>query len=106
MKDNSTGKNKDFYDLGKQMFDRLNSQVETSAPNLETMFRAEFAGMMRKYKINEMYVLETVHGLCPLAEGIEIEFNGIYKEDGETIRPSFNINIGNYITPETIEKLV
>jgi hypothetical protein len=24
MKDNSTGKNKDFYDLGKKMFDRLN----------------------------------------------------------------------------------
>lgn len=23
-KDNSTGKNKDFYDLGKKMFDRLN----------------------------------------------------------------------------------
>ena len=23
MKDNSTGKNKDFYDLGKQMFDRI-----------------------------------------------------------------------------------
>jgi hypothetical protein len=23
MKDNSTGKNKDFYDLGKKMFDRI-----------------------------------------------------------------------------------
>jgi len=27
MKDNSTGKNKDFYELGKKMFDRLNPQI-------------------------------------------------------------------------------
>lgn len=26
-KDNSTGKNKDFYELGKKMFDRLNPQI-------------------------------------------------------------------------------
>ena len=78
----------------------------TSTAHLEAMFRAEFAEMMRKYKINEMYVLETVHGLCTSVEGIEIEFGGVYKKDGETIRPSFNINVGNYITPETIEKLV
>jgi len=26
-KDNSTGKNKDFYDLGKKMFDRLNPHI-------------------------------------------------------------------------------
>jgi hypothetical protein len=31
-KDNSTGKNKDFYDLGKRMFDRLNP-----APKLEEL---------------------------------------------------------------------
>ena len=27
MKDNSTGKNKDFYELGKKMFDRLNPHI-------------------------------------------------------------------------------
>ena len=26
-KDNSTGKNKEFYDLGKKMFDRLNPHI-------------------------------------------------------------------------------
>ena len=26
-KDNSTGKNKDFYELGKKMFDRLNPHI-------------------------------------------------------------------------------
>lgn len=26
-KDNSTGKNKNFYELGKKMFDRLNPQI-------------------------------------------------------------------------------
>ena len=28
MKDNSTGKNKDFYDLGKRMFDRIQASKE------------------------------------------------------------------------------
>ena len=30
-KDNSTGKNKEFYDLGKKMFDRLNPTKEDEA---------------------------------------------------------------------------
>lgn len=31
-KDNVTGKNKDFYDLGKKIFDRLNPQGAVSNP--------------------------------------------------------------------------
>lgn len=30
MKDNSTGKNKDFYDLGKRMFDRIKPLYKNS----------------------------------------------------------------------------
>jgi hypothetical protein len=30
-KDNSTGKNKDFYDLGKKMFDRINPLGHTTS---------------------------------------------------------------------------
>ena len=32
MKDNSTGKNKDFYDLGKQMFDRIQPLKPKASP--------------------------------------------------------------------------
>jgi hypothetical protein len=36
-KDNSTGKNKDFYDLGKRMFDRLNPTPDSSTLRGQTM---------------------------------------------------------------------
>jgi hypothetical protein len=38
-KDNSTGKNKEFYDLGKKMFDRIQVLPEHQAMNREDIFR-------------------------------------------------------------------
>ncbi len=46
MKDNSTGKNKDFYDLGKQMFDRiqpLKPKVNPIQTDIDLLYQANSA---------------------------------------------------------------
>ena len=46
MKDNSTGKNKDFYDLGKQMFDRiqpLKAKVNPIQTDIDLLYQANSA---------------------------------------------------------------
>jgi hypothetical protein len=43
MKDNSTGKNKDFYSLGKQMFDRIQPLVPNIQTDIDLIYKANSA---------------------------------------------------------------
>jgi len=40
-KDNSTGKDKEFYELGKKMFDRINPVVTTRPRKIESSIKAD-----------------------------------------------------------------
>ena len=44
-KDNSTGKNKDFYDLGKQMFDRIKPLKPPIQTDIDLIYRANSADL-------------------------------------------------------------
>ncbi len=58
-------------------------------------FQEEFAAMCEKYKV-EFSVREYTSGYQSYAEGIDVDFDGIYK-DGETVRPYFTIQFGSSI---------
>jgi hypothetical protein len=44
-KDNSTGKNKDFYDLGKKMFDRIPPLKPPIQADIDLIYRANSADL-------------------------------------------------------------
>lgn len=58
-------------------------------------FQEEFAAMCEKYKV-EFSVRENTSGYESYVEGIDVDFDGIYK-DGETVRPYFTIEFGTTI---------
>ena len=56
MKDNNTGKNSDFYALGKKMFDRLNPP---GTPAFKPYFpKREWVGLTDEERINLSYKAE------------------------------------------------
>jgi hypothetical protein len=65
-------------------------------------FKAEFAAMMAKYKA-EITVRECTSGYNTYAEGIDVDFDGIYAE-GETVRPYFTVQFGTSETAESIKQ--
>ena len=75
----------------------------TDPKQVETEFRKEFAALMRKYKISEITVREDFCGYQTTVEGIEFDFDGIYSEDHELIRPWFIVDMGTYITPDLLD---
>ena len=62
------------------------------AQEVAEQFEAEFRAMCEKYKV-EFSVRETTSGYETYAEGIDVDFDGIY-EDGEVIRPYFTVSFG------------
>jgi hypothetical protein len=58
-------------------------------------FQEEFAAMCEKYKV-EFSVRERQSGYATCVDGIDVDFDGIYK-DGTTVRPYFTIEFGTTI---------
>lgn len=69
-KDNVTGKNKDFYDLGKKIFDRLNPQ---GAINPKVVEQREWQGLTdAEYEaMAEQYVTNCYFDTLKYAKAIE-----------------------------------
>ncbi len=63
-------------------------------------FKAEFAALMKKYNC-EMSVATSNHGYETTVDGVEFCFDGVY-EDGETVRPYFDINVGTYANGDCV----
>lgn len=62
------------------------------AKQVAAEFKAEFEAMIKKYQI-EITVRENRASYESYVEGIDVDFDGIYK-DGETVRPYFTIQFG------------
>tara|TARA_R110002126_G_scaffold53859_1_gene145799 strand:+ start:19827 stop:20057 length:231 start_codon:yes stop_codon:yes gene_type:complete len=66
-KDNVTGKNKDFYDLGKKIFDRLNPQGATNLKVIEQVEpKKEWVGLTDK-EIEDCLEM-SIQGTCRAIE--------------------------------------
>jgi hypothetical protein len=72
-----------------------NARQRTVAEQVAIEFQEEFAAMCEKYKV-EFSVRENTSGYASYVEGIDVDFDGIYK-DGETVRPYFTIQFGSSI---------
>jgi ABC-type glutathione transport system ATPase component len=72
-----------------------NARQRAVAEQVAIEFQEEFAAMCEKYKV-EFSVRECNKGYQSYAEGIDVDFDGIYK-DGETIRPYFTIEFSTTI---------
>jgi hypothetical protein len=72
-----------------------NTRQREVAEKTATEFKAEFAAMCEKYKV-EFSVRERQSGYATCVDGIDVDFDGIYK-DGETVRPYFTIEFGTSI---------
>jgi hypothetical protein len=66
-----------------------------AAERVAIEFQEEFEAMCAKYKV-EFSVREYTSGYQSYAEGIDVDFDGIY-EDGETVRPYFTVQFGSTI---------
>lgn len=84
-----------------KMYESLYVSKEETARQCEVAervaieFQEEFAAMCEKYKV-EFSVRESRGSYESYAEGIDVDFDGIYK-DGETVRPYFTIQFGTNI---------
>lgn len=77
------------------------TRQEAIAAKIAAEFKAEFKAMMKKYKC-EMSVATSSHGYGgDTVDGVEFAFDGIY-EDGITIRPYFDINVGTFADGDNI----
>ena len=72
-----------------------NERQKAIAERVAIEFQEEFAAMCAKYKV-EFSVRETTSGYSTYAEGIDVDFDGIY-EDGTTVRPYFTVQFGSTI---------
>jgi hypothetical protein len=79
-----------------------NARQRAVAEQVAAEFRAEFAAMMAKYKA-EISVRECTSGYQTYAEGIDVDFDGIYA-DGTTVRPYFTVKFGTSETAASIKE--
>ena len=73
-----------------------NARQKAVADQVAAEFTAEFEAMCKRYKC-EVSIREKTSGYNTYAEGIDVDFDGIY-EDGETVRPYFTISFGSNMT--------
>ena len=78
-----------------------NERQRAVAEQVAAEFKAEFAAMMAKYKV-EITVRESTTGYFTSVDGIDVEFDGIYA-DGETVRPYFTVQFGTSETADSIK---
>ncbi len=97
-KDNVTGKNKDFYDLGKKIFDRLNPQGSITPEQPENEFNPDWDAMavmveeqqrMAK-RIEELTQLVTSQGIRLYTTPPKKEWVGLTNEEIEDIRLEYH----------------
>ncbi len=84
-----------FYGTPEEQARQAEVVAETTAE-----FKAEFAALMKKYNC-EMSVATSNHSYETTVDGVEFCFDGVY-EDGETIRPYFDINVGTYANGDNV----
>ena len=72
-----------------------NARQREAAERVAIEFQEEFEAMCEKYKV-EFSVRECTSGYQSYAEGIDVDFDGIYA-DGETVRPYFTIQFSSTI---------
>lgn len=85
----------DFYGTPAEKARQAEVVAEVTAE-----FKAEFAALMKKYNC-EMSVATSNHNYCETVDGVEFSFDGVY-EDGETVRPYFDINVGTYANGDNV----
>jgi hypothetical protein len=73
-----------------------NARQKAIAEQVAAEFQAEFEAMCARYKC-EVSIREKTSGYSTYAEGIDVDFDGIY-EDGTTVRPYFTISFGSDMT--------
>ena len=73
-----------------------NERQKAIAEQVAAEFAAEFKAMCERYKC-EVSIREKTSGYNTYAEGIDVDFDGIY-EDGTTVRPYFTICFGSDMT--------
>ena len=73
-----------------------NDRQKAIAEQVAAEFKAEFEAMCKRYKC-EVSIRESTNGYYTHAEGIDVDFDGIYA-DGETVRPYFTVRFGSDMT--------
>jgi hypothetical protein len=73
-----------------------NARHKAIAEQVAAEFQAEFEAMCKRYQC-EVSIREKTSGYSTYAEGIDVDFDGIY-EDGTTVRPYFTICFGSDMT--------
>ena len=93
-KDNNTGKNKEFYELGKKMFDRIPS-VTLRPSKIETNLKADIE-LLQKVNSADVEALEDARATLEIIKkSAPIEFNDMIDESLALIMKALNMSHGD-----------
>ena len=76
----------------------------TPTPEMKAFLR-DLADLMEKHNVKELYVTEDDGGFYPTVEGLEVEIESAWDNEGELTRDYCSVNIGRYIDRGTLKTL-